>query len=336
MPLLYGKGFDPLYEKRKSTQAAGGGDSAQQSMESLQQKYLAQIPKADIPSDPEKIYGSMMAPARQDVNRATEQIGLGLQKHATGGSSYEDMLSRYLPGAIEPMADLASKSATAGQEFGQRGAIAQNQADVARVSVANEMAAAERQMQDEQRRFMLDLKARISMAEREISAKERIALQGARSQEHIARINNNAAMERQRVIANAQMETQKYSQTQQNYRNNLRMQVWDKQVTGQNRVAMRRENRYATEFASRYPNVGRTGVGTTGKPLPQIGTQRPGTGSWRFGDRSGQIGPSGFQDTQAYPGMDVDQGYYGPPQSYPPFEPFTQEQKDARAYSNWR
>ena len=328
MPLLYGKGFDPLYEKRKSTiAAAGGGDTPQSSLESLQQKYLAQIPKANIPSDPEKIYSSMMGPARQDVNRATEQIGLGLQKHATGGSSYEDMLSRYLPGAIEPLADVASKAATAGQEFGQRGAVAQSQADMARVSAANEMAATERQMQDEQRRFMLDLKARVQMAAREIAAKERMARTQARSQEHLARINNNAAMERQRVMVNAQMETQRFGQTQENYRNNVRMQVYDKWYSGNIRHQERQDILDAQRAASRY---GRTGVRTAGKPLPQVGTQRPGTGAWRFGDRSGTVGPGGYRETEAYPDMTYESGYYGQPQSPAPFQPFTQEQREAR------
>jgi hypothetical protein len=297
-------------------------------MESLQQKYLAQIPKANIPSDPEKIYGSMMAPARQDVNRATEQIGLGLQKHATGGSSYEDMLSRYLPGAIEPLADVASQSATASQEFGQRGAVAQNQADVARVSAANEMAATERQMQDEQRRFMLDLKARVQMAEREISAKMRIASNQARSQEHLARINNNAAMERQRIMVNAQQETQKFGQTQENYRNNVRMQVYDKWYTGNIRHQERQDALDVGRFASKY--------GRQPKPVqPRVGQPRPGTGSWQFGTganaRSGSFGGGGFQDTQAYPGMGYEQGYYGPPQEDQYSRPqFTQEQRDAR------
>jgi hypothetical protein len=357
MPLLYGKGFDPLYEKRKSTIAAGGGGGgAETSLQSMQEKYLSQMPKANIPSDPDKIYGSMMGPARQDVNRATEQIGLGLQKHATGGSSYEDMLSRYLPGAIEPMADMASRSATASQEFAQKGAVAQGQADMQRVSYANEMAATEKNMQNEQRRFMLDLKARVSMAEREIAAKMRIAQSQARSQEHLARINNNAAMERQRVLVNAQQETQRFGQTQENYRNNVRMQVYDKWYTGNLQHQERQDALDAGRFKSRYGTQPKT-------EQPRVGQPRPGTGSYQFGTgpdaRSGSFGGGGFQDTQAYPGMTSNEGYYGPPQDSSQFygsretggfgyggnpdarnlfnyDPMTQQQKDERFRSLWR
>lgn len=338
MPLLYaGTGYDPFPESRKPRGGTAAGidtNLPQTSMEELQKKYLSQIPRADIPSDPEKIYGGLMGPARQDVNRATEQIGLGLQKHATGGSSYEDMLSRYLPGAIEPLADVASRASAQSQEFAQKGAVAQGQHDVARVSAANEMAAAERSMQNEMRRFMLDLKARIQMAEREIAAKERMAASQARSQAHLARINNNAAMERQRVQVNAQMEAQRFGQTQENYRNNVRMQVYDKWYTGNIAHQERQDALAAAEFASKY---GRTGVPTQGKPLPTVpGGPATGTGYWSFGGQSGMVGPGGTQPTQAFPGMTYQQGYYGPPQGtfqdwnqYQP-EPFTQEQRDAR------
>jgi hypothetical protein len=247
-PLGYGSGYDAAFSEY--------GSAPLPSIEELQKKYLGQLPEPNIPRDPEKIYEGIMGPARGDVQGAQEKIGLGLQKYATGGSSYEDMLSRYLPGATEQMADVASKAGVASTEFAQKGEIAQQQSLVARQRVANDMAIAEKQIQEDSRRFMLDMKARIEMAEREIRAKERIALQGARSAEHIARIRANADLERSRIAANAQMETTKYSQTQENYRNNVRMQVYDKWYSGQLKLGERRENRLGIEMASRFPNVG--------------------------------------------------------------------------------
>jgi hypothetical protein len=260
MPLLYGGGFDPLASKRKRGVGRGGYDdlfkdynmaAPQTSLEDLTKKYLAGVPKVDIPSDPEAIYGGLVEPARRDVTQATEKIGLGLQKHAAGGSSYEDLLARYLPGAIEPLADVASKASAQAQEFGQRGAVASAQQEQARFNAAKDMALAERGMQEEGRRFMLDLKARIQMAEREIRAKERIALQGARSAEHAARISANARREVARIAANAQMETTRFAQTQENYRNNVRMQVYDKWYGGLLKQGERRDIMTGTELASR-------------------------------------------------------------------------------------
>lgn len=268
MPLLYGGGFDPLRDKRKGASSVGGGSfdamfkqydlqAPSASLEDLTKKYLANVPKVDITTDPEKLYENIMGPARGDVQGATERIGLSLQKHATGGASYEDMLSRYLPGAIEPLADVASKAGEAGQKFAQTGEIAMAQQEQARFGAAKEMAIAERSMQEEGRRFMLDLKARIEMAEREIRAKERIALSQARSAEHAARISANARMEVARITANAQMETTKFAQEQENYRNNIRMQVYDKWYSGLLKQGERRDIMAGTEMTSRL------GAGTT-------------------------------------------------------------------------
>ena len=263
MPLLYGGS----YRTNKQSTGIGGGDygfeeygnTAVPSLESLQQKYLSKLEMPDIPRDPEKIYEGMMGPARGDVQGAQEKVGLGLQKFATGGASYEDMLARYLPGATEQMADVASKAGAASTEFAQKGEVAQTQAELARQRVANDMAIADKEIQEDSRRFMLDMKARIEMADREIRAKERIALQQAKSAEHIARIRANADLERARIAANAAMETTQYAQTQENYRNNVRMQSYDKWQSGQLALGERRENRLGTEFASRFPNVGQGG-----------------------------------------------------------------------------
>jgi hypothetical protein len=300
MPLLYGGS----YKTNKQSSGLGGGygeafdeynTSPVPSLEELQQKYLGQMEAPDIPRDPEKIYEGMMGPARTDVQGAQEKIGLGLQRYATGGSSYEDMISRYLPGATEQMADVASKAGVASTEFAQKGEVAQSQAMVARQQVANEMAVADKQIQEDSRRFMLDMKARIEMAEREIRAKERIALQQARSAEHIARIRSNAEMERARIAANASMETTKYAQEQENYRNNVRMQVYDKWYTGNLEHMERQDIMAGTDQAGRYPNV------PWGSKKP-YGQKNKFYHDWVGASNKQQWGWQGFGDNYGYGG----------------------------------
>ncbi len=257
MPLLYGGS----YNQKKGAGPSGYEDffssykeGATPDLASLQKKYMGMVPKVDIETDSQNLYENIMGPARQDVQGAQEKIGLGMQAKATGGSSYEDMLARYLPGATEQMADVSSKAGVAGEQMAQTGQIATAQAETARFRAASDMAIAEKSIAEEGRRFMLDLKARIQMAEREIRAKERIALQQARSGEHIARIRANAQRESARIQANAQMEATKFSQEQENYRNNVRMQVYDKYFTGQLKLGERKENRLGTQFGAKFPS----------------------------------------------------------------------------------
>ena len=290
MPLLYGGS----YNQKKGAGPSGYEDffssykeGAPPDLASLQKKYMGMVPKVDIETDSQKLYENIMGPARGDVQGAQEKIGLGLQARATQGSSYEDMLSRYLPGATEQMADVASKAGQAGEQLAQTGQIASAQQETARFRAASDMAIAEKSIAEEGRRFMLDLKSRIQMAEREIRAKERIALQQARSAEHVARIRANAQRESARIQANAQMEATRFSQEQENYRNNVRMQTYDKYFTGQLELGERKETRLGVETATKYP---------PGKPgqIPQ--------GPPDYGDTTG-IGPVSYGGKEYTPSV---------------------------------
>lgn len=292
MPPLYNQSNWPISPYQRAGRQTSvfdeyGANKPQQSISELTNKYLANVPKVNIQSQPEKLYESIMGPARQDVTKATEEIGLGLQKYAGGGSSYEDMLARYLPGAIEPLAKTAAEASTQAQQMGQAGAIAKQQSEIARYNAAKEVATVETQIREESRRFMLDLKAKMQIAERELDAKRAISLSQARSAEHIAQINANAEKERAMIAANAQMEATQFAQTQENYRNTARMQVYDKWFSGQLDLGQKKALLDATEQASKY------GVQTPSSP-------GAGTGTWNFGNRSGTVSPGGITENPDY------------------------------------
>lgn len=208
------------------------------------QRYMADMPQIDIPRDPAGIYEGMMGPARQEYERGVSTAGLKLQSMAGRGTSYEDLLARYLPGTVAPIAEASAQAGVASQKFAQAGEVAQTEAELTRTQMAAEIAQREQAMKLDRGQFMAELRSRIEMQERELRSRERVALSQARSAEHATQIRANADRERARIVSRAQQETTKYVQTQENYRTRMRMQVFDKYQT-------RQTDLQATELATR-------------------------------------------------------------------------------------
>jgi len=289
--MAFGSQYDPnkiVQEKLRASResflakAAGTPETATASVPQVGDLMADYRTKINIDTDPTKIYEGMMAPARGDLSRAQSDIALGMQKYAGRGSSYEDMLARYLPGATKQLADVASQASVESEKFAQAG-------QVAREQLASSMAQVDATLREQRYQFVENLKNQMAMLEKELEAKERIAMAQARSAEHAAQIQANASVERQRLASQAEMEIQRFSQQQQNLRHQMTMQVYDQHygrqdVTAATQVAAPYAgivNQPTTSSAGGVPNYINTATqvgGATYGPLTvnEMGTAAPG------------------------------------------------------------